>query len=283
VEAAHTRPSAPGAALSNLRVYAMDGALLGLFMISACLSVALVEHPNSALRPLIGSPLARRALVGIAMGLTALGLIYSPWGKRSGAFMNPATTLCFMRLGKLEPLTTFGYVVAQFLGGTLGVAVCDWLFHPWVAHPAVNYVVTEPGECGALVAWLAELGIGFAMLTVVTLVNRVPRLAPSSGFFAAALVALFITFEAPLSGMSLNPARSFASALIAGSFRGIWIYLTAPVTGMFLALELQRWLGAQLPRVCGKLNHSETIACLVRCSCLDPTRSNSHDPSLDSL
>ena len=274
MEAARTRPSAPGAALGNLRIYAMDGALLGLFMVSACLSVALVEHSDSPLRQQLGSGFARRALVGIAMGLTALGLIYSPWGKRSGAFMNPAMTVCFMRLGKLEPLTTLGYVIAQFLGGTLGVAVCDSFFHAWVAHPAVNYVVTEPGEYGTLVAWLAELGIGFSMLTVVTLVNRIPRLAPSSGLFAATLVALFITFEAPLSGMSLNPARSFASSLIAGSFRGFWIYLTAPVAGMLLAVELQRCLGARHTRLCGKLTHSETMPCFVRCTCLDPSRSN---------
>jgi aquaporin Z len=260
-------------ARASFRVYAMDGALLGLFMVSACLSVALLEHPASPARQLIASDFVRRALVGIAMGLTAVGLIYSPWGKRSGAFMNPAMTLCFMRLGKLEPIDTLGYIVAQFLGGTLGVAICSLFFRSWVSHPAVNYVMTAPGEHGALVAWLGELGISFLMLTVVMSVNRVPSLAPRTGLFAATLVALFITFEAPLSGMSLNPARSFASAAIAHSFRGFWIYLTAPVSGMLLGVELQRWLGARHSRLCGKLNHSETIACFVRCNCLDRTRS----------
>lgn len=252
----------------------MDGALLGLFMISACSSVVLVEHPSSPLRQQLDSAFARRALVGLAMGLTALLLVYSPWGKRSGAFMNPAVTLCFMRLGKLEPLDALGYVVAQFAGGTLGVASCAWLFHAWVAHPSVNYVVTEPGASGVLLAWLGELGIAFSLLTVVLTVNRSPRLAPRAGLFAAALVALFITFEAPLSGMSLNPARTFASAVVAHSFRGFWIYFTAPVGGMLLAVELQRWLGARHSRLCGKLNHSATVDCFVSCTCLDPTRSN---------
>jgi aquaporin Z len=261
----------------------MDGALLGLFMVSACLSVALLEHPNSPVRQLLGSAFLRRALVGVAMGLTALALIYSPWGKRSGALMNPALTLCFMRLGKLEPTEALGYVVAQFVGGTLGVALCAWLFGSWVSDPAVNYVLTEPGVHGALVAWLAELGISFSMLTVVMTVNRVPSLAPRAGFFAATLVALFIAFEAPLSGMSLNPARSFASAAVAHSFHGFWIYLTAPVAGMWLGLELQKRLVARHARLCGKLNHSETIACFLRCHCLDRTRSKSHDFSLDPL
>ncbi|HEX3851839.1 MAG TPA: aquaporin [Polyangiaceae bacterium] len=256
----------------NVRVYAMDGALLGLFMISACLSVALFEYPTSPLRQLIGSNFARRALVGLAMGLTAVALIYSRWGKRSGAFMNPAMTLCFLRLGKLELVDAVGYIVAQFFGGTLGVAACALLFHAWVSHPAVNYVVTAPGAYGAAPAWLAELAIGFVMLTVVMSVNRVPRLAPYTGLFAAALVVLFITFEAPLSGMSLNPARSFASAAIAASFRGFWIYLTAPIAGMLLGVEVQKRLDSRHERLCGKLNHSETVACFVRCTCLDRTR-----------
>lgn len=224
----------------NLRVYAMDGALLGLFMVSACVSVVMVEHPASAIRSWVGSELLRRALVGSAMGLTAVGLVYSPWGKRSGAFMNPALTLCFLRLQKLEPLDAAGYIVAQLAGGTLGVVASSLLLGPRLSAPAVNYVVTAPGSSGLGIAWLAEFAISFAMVTVVTTVKRVPRLASKTGFFAGALVALFITFEAPLSGMSLNPARSFASSVVANSWSGFWIYLTAPVFGMLAAAEIER-------------------------------------------
>jgi aquaporin Z len=136
----------------------------------------------------------------------------------------------------------------------------------------VNYVVTAPGSHGDFVAWLAELGIGFVMLTVVMTANRVPSLAPRTGLIAATLVALFITFEAPLSGMSLNPARSFASAAVAHSFGGLWIYLTAPISGMLLGVELQRRLETRHSRLCGKLNHSQTIVCFVPCTCLEPSR-----------
>jgi aquaporin Z len=275
VTATHAEAVAAEPARISLRIYAMDGALLGLFMISACVSVVAVEHPASPIRALIGSDLARRALVGLAMGITAVTLIYSRWGKRSGAFLNPALILCLLRLGKLEPRAALGYIVAQFLGASLGVAACSWSFHAWLSHPAVNYLLTEPGAAGAAVAWLGELGIGFLMLSTVMTVNRAPRWAPYSGGFAAALVALFITFEAPLSGMSLNPARSFASAVVAGSFRFFWIYLSAPTLGMLLGVELQRRLEARHARLCGKLNHSETVACFVRCNCLERTRSKS--------
>ncbi|HET7539410.1 MAG TPA: aquaporin [Polyangiaceae bacterium] len=271
MQATDSQPATLAIGRGALRVYAMDGALLALFMVSACLSVVLLEHPSSPLRQQIDSDFVRRALIGVAMGLTALALIYSPWGKRSGAFMNPALILCLLRLGKLEPKDALGYSVAQFLGAALGVFSCDCFFHPWLSHPAVNYVVTAPGARGAVVAWLAESSIGFVMLTTTMTVNRVPRLAPRTGVFAAALVALFITFEAPLSGMSLNPARSFGSALLAHSFHDFWIYLSAPVCGMLLGVELQTRLTARHSRLCGKLNHSETVACFVRCKCLDPT------------
>src|SRR5437899_11357452 len=64
--------------------YVMEAAELGLFMISACLVVALLEHPASPLNHAIPHPVVRRVLTGLAMGLTAIGIIYSPWGKQSG-------------------------------------------------------------------------------------------------------------------------------------------------------------------------------------------------------
>jgi aquaporin Z len=252
---------------ANVVVYAIDGALLGLFMISACASVVLLEHPLSALRAAIPSAFTRRALIGLAMGVTALALIYSPWGKRSGAFMNPAMVLSFLRLGRLSARDALGYIVAQLLGSALGVGLSALVLGHLVSDAAVNYVVTVPGSQGEVAACLAEFTMGFVLLSVVMMVNRLPRLSAWAGVFAAALVTLFITFEAPISGMSLNPARSFGSALIGGQWHGFWVYLSAPVAGMLAGVELQRLLVARRERLCGKLNHSETIDCFVRCEC----------------
>jgi aquaporin Z len=257
---------------ANLRIYAMDGALLGLFMLSACASVAGIEHPSSPLGALLVSPLLRRALVGHAMGITAVLLIYSAWGKRSGALMNPAIVLAFLRLGKLSARDALGFVVAELVGGTLGVGASALVLGDVLSHPSVNYVVTAPGAHGPGVAWAGEFVIAFTLLSVMTQVNRVPRLAPYTGLFAAALVALFITVEAPLSGMSLNPARSFASALIADSWQDFWIYLTAPIAGVLAAVELERALLRSRERLCGKLNHSTFIASFLECHCLEPSK-----------
>lgn len=252
--------------VAKLRVFALDGALLGAFMVSACVSVTLVEHPVSPLAAFVAPGIARRALVGLAMGLTALGLIYSPWGKRSGALMNPAMTLCFVRLGKLTPRDASGYVVAQFLGGALGVGAARLALGSALAHPAVNFVVTAPGPYGDGVAWCAEFAIAFVLVGVVVAVNATPRWSRFGGVFAAALVALYITFEAPLSGMSLNPARSLASAVVARSYHGLWIYLTAPVLGMLASVELARLVRRGKPP-CGKLSHDPSVPAFVECDC----------------
>src|SRR5687768_15266280 len=103
--------------------YLMEAALLGGFMLSACLFGTLLEHPASPLRQALPDALFRRGLIGAAMGLTLIGLVYSPWGQQSGAHMNPSVTLTFWRLGKVRPQDAFWYVLAQFAGGVLGVCL----------------------------------------------------------------------------------------------------------------------------------------------------------------
>ena len=245
----------------------MDGALLGLFMISACVTVVILEHPGSPVRAALPSPTLRRTFVGLSMGITAAVLIYSPWGKRSGAFMNPAMVLCFVRLGRMSLLDAGGYILAQLLGSAGGVLVAKLCLPGLVSVPAVNYVATTPMG-GVWPAFFAEFCLAFVMLSAVMTLNRSPRLAPYTGACAAFLVALFIRIAAPISGMSINPARSFGSAVWANVWAGFWIYVSAPLLGMLSGVEVQRYLSARHGRLCGKLNHDETIRCFVRCECL---------------
>jgi aquaporin Z len=248
---------------------AVDGTLLGIFMISACAFTVLLEHPSSPATHAVGPPFARRTLIGMAMGLTAVTLIYSPWGRRTGALMNPATTLCFLRLGRITPGAAVAYATAQFVGAALGVLVAATVLRPLVGHPSVGYVATLPGAHGAGVAWAGEFMIAFLMLSTILAVNRRPRLARFTGVFAGALVTLYITFEAPLSGMSLNPARSFGSAFVARRWAELWIYFTAPVAGMLAAVEVRHRLGRHPKQtICGKWSHSNDDRCVFRCDCL---------------
>src|SRR2546425_8732756 len=107
--------------------YLVEAAALGLFMLSACAFGALLEHPMSPVHQSIEDPFIRRALTGLAMGLTAIGIIYSPWGRRSGAHMNPSVTLSFLALGKIAPWDAFFYIASQFAGGALGVMLAALL------------------------------------------------------------------------------------------------------------------------------------------------------------
>jgi aquaporin Z len=141
--------------------YLMEAAGLGMFMISACAFATLLWHPGSLIPQVIPEPFLRRLLNGLAMGLTAVAIIYSPWGQQSGAHLNPAVTLTFLRLGKVQPWDALGYISAQFGGGFVGVWLATVLLGRATAHPAVNYVATVPGMAGTAVAFLAETMISF--------------------------------------------------------------------------------------------------------------------------
>jgi aquaporin Z len=245
--------------------YMIEGLCLGMFMISACTFAAVLEHPASPVRSHLASGDLRRFLGGIAMGLTAVLLIYSPLGRRSGAHMNPAATLTFFRLGKVNGWDAAFYGFSQFVGGVLGTALAFLALGPRLAHEKVNFAVTRPGMCGIAIAFAAEVVIAFLLMTVILNVSNSRKFARYTGLAAGTMVMLFITFEAPLSGMSMNPARSFASDFVGMQWQAIWIYFTAPLVGMLSAAEIfvrSRGLHAV---ICAKLNHSGNARCIFRC------------------
>jgi aquaporin Z len=246
--------------------YLIEATCLGLFMVSACSFTVLLQHPGSAIRHMLPSAFVRRLLTGVAMGVTAIALIYSPWGKQSGAHLNPSITLTFFRLGKIEPWDGLLYIVAQFVGGTLGVLFSGFIWGPAIADENVRYAATLPGSRGIGVAFVAELIISFVMMTMVLNVSNSAHIARFTGVIAGALVATYITLEAPLSGMSMNPARSFASAASGGLWNSLWIYFTAPPLGMMLAAQVYLWLSGKHAVFCAKLHHENDKRCIFRCN-----------------
>lgn len=242
--------------------YLMEGAGLGLFMISAGLFTTLLFYPGSPLHHAISSPLATRACIGAAMGLTAVALIYSPWGQQSGAHYNPAVTLTFLRLGKVRPWDAFFYVSLQFIGALAGVLLLAAFLRDSFGRAPVSYAATLPGREGPAVAFLAEGLISFVMMGTILLVGNTKALAKYTGFFAGLLIFTFITVEAPLSGMSMNPARTLSSALPARAWGDLCIYFTAPVLGMFLAADVIRFARGTASVFCAKLNHETPRRCI---------------------
>lgn len=245
--------------------YLMEAAGLGFFMISAAVVTASLEYPQAPLHDLFPDPTVRRILIGLAMGLTAIGLIYSSWGKRSGAHLNPAVTMTFFRLGKIRGGDAFWYVLSQFVGGTIGLWLVAQILGLVIEHPAVNYVVTAPGPQGTAIAFAAEVIISFGLMLVVLVVSNRPSLNRWTGVFAGVLVATYIAVEAPLSGMSMNPARTFASALSAHLWTDYWLYLIAPLSGMLLAAECYVRTHGIHQVLCAKLHHHNNSPCIFHC------------------
>jgi aquaporin Z len=256
-------PSGPIVALRrHWPEYLIEGWALGMFMISAGVFATLLGSPASPLTKLIPSPDMQRALVGLAMGSTAVALIYSPWGKRSGAHMNPAVTLTFLRLGKVAPWDAAFFILAQFTGGVAGVTIAAALLGDAFVAPPVRYVATAPGYFGVPGAFLAEVLISALLMSVILRVSNSARYAKYTGLCAGALVATYITLEAPLSGMSMNPARSFASAFPAGLWSDLWIYFIAPVLGMQAAAAWYTYRRGRQAVACAKLQHPPDQRCI---------------------
>jgi len=242
--------------------YLMEAWGLGAFMLSAAVFTTAVEAAGSPLRLALVSDELRRLLIGIAMGLTAIVLIYSPWGKRSGAHLNPAVTLAFASLGRVAPVDAACYVVAQLLGGLAGVGLAELVLGERFTRPPVSWVATLPGPSGLGPAFVAELGMAFALMLAVLLLNTRERLARYTGVAAGLLVATYITLAAPISGMSINPARSLASAVPAGVWQHQWIYWSAPPLGMLAAAAVFGTFGGLRRRGCAKLRHTADMRCI---------------------
>jgi len=246
--------------------YAIEASCIGLFMISACSFGVLLFHPDSQVARVIHNQFLLRVVMGLAMGTTAVTLIYSPFGKRSGAHMNPSTTLTFLRLAKIGPVDAFFYMVSQFAGAITGVGIARLALDFRLSHPSVNYVVTLPGPHGQWWAFAAEMGITFVLMSVILRVSNMPKWNRYTGLLAGLLVVVYISIEAPISGMSMNPARSVGSAFSAANWTAIWIYFIAPPLGMLLGAELYVRQHGIAQVFCAKLHHDNDERCIFRCT-----------------
>jgi aquaporin Z len=224
----------------ELKKYVDEARGLGLFMISAAFFDALLQYPGLPLRHLIASAFLRRFLVGLAMGLTALYIFTSKFGRQSGAYINPAVTLVRYRLGDIKLVDAIGYTIFQLIGGSLGVYLVVLIFPLWMKHPDVNYIITVPGEAGIMVAFILEFLISFLLIAVVLFMGIKKNWDKYTPFVVSAMITLFITFESPYSGMSMNPARTFSSAVVSNDWKSFWLYCSSPVLGMLAGEYLYR-------------------------------------------
>jgi aquaporin Z len=251
--------------------YLMEAGESGLYLFATCAVATLLWHPSSPIQRHLPSAAVRRLLMGLAMGTTIVAIALSPWGKQSGAHFNPAVTFTFYRLRKVALWDAVFYGVAQFLGAVAGVALASLVFRGAPANQAVRYAATVPGVYGDSIAFVAELAISFLLMSAILFASNHEVLAPYTHYIAAILVAGYIAFESPISGMSTNPSRTFGPALYAGYWHALWIYFIGPPLGMLAAAEVHLQASERKGAYCAKLHHRNDKRCIFRHDGPDPT------------
>jgi aquaporin Z len=244
--------------------YLMEAAEVALYLFLTCLFAGLLLSPTSPIRHVLVRPIGVRALMGLAVGVTVVAIVLSPWGQRSGGHFNPALTVAFYRLGKMDLPDALLYVVAQFSGAIVGVSVARFLLPDTIGRRAVRYAVTAPGVRGTALAFIAELTISFVLMSTILVASNRERLARYTPYLVGVLYATFITLESPLSGMSMNPARSFGPALHTSYWHAIWLYFAAPTLGMLVAAEVFLRSRDGFQPYCAKLHHANNKRCIFR-------------------
>jgi len=170
--------------------------------------------------------------VGIALtfGLIVMAMIYA-FGDISGAHINPAVTIAFWFSGRFPGRHVIPYIVSQLAGAMLASATLILLFP---THP--NLGATLPADT-ALQSFILEIILTlFLMLVIINVSTGSKEMGIMAGIAIGATVLLEAMFAGPISGASMNPARSIAPALLSGQLDHFWIYLTAPVIGASLAI-----------------------------------------------
>lgn len=224
--------------------YLLEALGLMAFMIGAGAFGTLFLYPDSPVAQAIPSDLAKRVGLGACMGLVTFAIV-SAIGMKTGAHINPAVTWSFYRQGKIGGWDAIFYTAAQFAGAIVAPVLLLAAIGTPFKHAKVAYATSQPGPEGVWIAFAAEFVISFILMLIVLIALNSKKLEKFAPAIIGALIGVYIAFESPLSGMSLNPARSFGSALTAGQWDGLWLYFTAPVLAMLLAVETYRIMRAR--------------------------------------
>lgn len=190
-----------------------------------------------------GGPLAgplgaggRLALTGFLFGTVGALIALSPVGKVSGAHINPIVTVAFLVRGRMRPWLALGYVVAQLVGALAGAAPLLAWGH---LGAEIHFGATLPGHAyGPLLAFGGEVVTSAALVVGLFCFVGSRALRPYTPLLFPPLYALMVYLEAPVSGTSTNPARSFGPAVVAVVWHAWWVYWAGPLAGALVGIAL---------------------------------------------
>jgi aquaporin Z len=209
-------------------------------LVAVGLSIVILDFgagsPVAALVPDAG---ARRLITGFLFGAIGATIAISPVGKVSGAHINPVVTLAFWLKRKMSSSHALGYVIAQLAGGIAGaLPLLVW----GRMGASTEFGGTFPGAgFTPLQAALGEVITTFGLIAGLFLFLGHARLRAYTPLLFPFLYAVMVYLEAPVSGTSTNPARSVGPSVIAGDWRGWWVYWVGPLAGALLALALGKF------------------------------------------
>jgi aquaporin Z len=265
VTALHPTASLIDAIWAHWKEYLMEAAELATLMLCICGTGTLLYSRNSPVATAGLSGITRSALMGVIVASATLMIIRSPFGRKSGAHFNPALTVAYFALRRIHRWDALAYVVAQFVGGIVGVFLAHQLLRTNLSDFPVRYVVTLPGRNGSLVAFLLEFLTSFLLMLVVLVASNHPRLARYTPLLVALLTVFYYVFSTSISGYSVNPARSLSSALFARIWQGIWLYFIGPSLGMVTAAVLYAKIAGSDRVYCPKVFHDLRSTCPFDC------------------
>lgn len=222
------------------QIYLMEAFGLAGFVLFAGLLTIFLEHPDLPVMKseLQNHPLLRRVPLGIILSIY-ISVVILLFGKKTGAHINPSVTWTFYRLGKINFTDALFYTIAQFTGAIAAAQLLKYAMGDLFSHSMVNYGNTEPKPpYGTMTAFIAEFIISFILMLVVLMASSSIRYEKYVALISGVLIGLYLIIEIPFSGMSLNPARSFAGAFAANKWGHLWLYFVSPTLAMLAASEI---------------------------------------------
>ena len=172
--------------------------------------------------------------IALTFGLIVLAMIYTV-GDISGAHLNPAVTLGFFAARRFPGRTVVPYVTSQLLGAIAASLLLHFLF------PQDKALGLTLPAGSAMQSFVLEVALTFVLMWVILSVSSgAQEKGITAGIAVGSVIALEAMFAGPISGASMNPARSLGPALVSFHFEALWIYMTATVLGAVLAVPLCR-------------------------------------------
>lgn len=203
--------------------------VVGTFALVFCGTGAIIINQET-------NGIITHAGIAITFGLIVMAMIYA-LGSISGAHLNPAVSIAFTIAKRFPLKQLFPYIISQVIGALLASLILKYLF------PANQFLGTTMPHGTEMQSFILEFLLTFfLMLVIINVATGSKEQGMFAGLAIGSTVLLEAMFAGPICGASMNPARSFAPAVISGHTEHLWIYLTATILGAVIATPLWKFL-----------------------------------------